>query len=197
MTKANIPSDQLKYADGLPLGVIGLVNFTEITSLQINVPSAMGTRTKYEAVLRDKDHSIIVSIEHPDYPTLRSALANLAHIGLKYTDAVLAQTVDFNARFLAAQKNNLQNEIVNQFHTEYVTYSVIRHPGQIIVNMDPKKDRVETAFFMVTAQQRHCEDPDECLIFQESVDSLFDAVVVIRNDVEKSIIRAFMPEIHV
>lgn len=178
------------YEDGLPLGVIGIFNFREITNLQIMVP--MGNRDQYEAVVRDKDGQIVATREFYSFDVLRSRLAEEMHIGLKYTDAVLAATINFNARLEAAAKANKPSALLSQFETEHVTYSVIHHPAQLHVQYNPEQDRVEPEFYRAVAQLRNVEDPDECLIFDDCADTLFDAVVIIRNHIEKSLMTCFM-----
>ncbi|ATW58064.1 hypothetical protein CNR34_00131 [Pseudomonas phage nickie] len=178
------------YEDGLPLGVIGIFNFREITDLQIMVP--MGLRTKYEAVMRAKDRTIVARVEFAEYLKLRSHLAEEMHIGLKYTDCVLDATLDFNKRFEAARAENKPSSMLSQYESRGVTYSVIHHPAQHHVHYNPAQDRIEPEFYRAVAQHTAVEDPDECLIFDEVVDTLFDAVVVIRTHIEKDLINTFM-----
>uniref|UniRef100_A0AAU6W0P0 Uncharacterized protein n=1 Tax=Pseudomonas phage Nican01 TaxID=3138540 RepID=A0AAU6W0P0_9CAUD len=173
----------------LPIGVIGICGTTEITNLQIMVP--MGNRTKYEAILRNKDR-VVVSVENENYMTLRAALAETMQIGLKYTDAVLAATINFNARLEAAAKANKPSALLSQFQTEHVTYSVVHHPAERYAYYNPEQDRTEPEFYRAVAQLRNVEDPDECLIFDDCADTLFDAVVIIRNHIEKSLMTCFM-----
>lgn len=178
------------YEDGLPLGVIGIFNFREITNLQIMVP--MGNRDQYEAIMRDKDGQIVATRELYSFDVLRSRLAEEMHIGLKYTDAVLEAALDFNKRLEAAQAENKPSALLRQFETEHVTYSVVHHPAQLHVQYNPEQDRVEPEFYRAIAQVRNCEDPDDGLIFDDCADTLFDAVVIIRNHIEKSLIACFM-----
>lgn len=174
----------------LPIGKVG---HTPIARMQINLP--MGNRTKFEAELRDSTGRLVVSIEHQNWNDLRRALAATAHIGFKYTDMVLEQTIDFNKRLNASIAGYKEQTTMSQFSTEHVTYSVCHHPAQQHVHFDKSKDRIEPEFFRAVAQNHAIEDPDDCLIFDECADTLFDAVVIIRNHIEKSLLKAFMPEI--
>lgn len=182
------------YEDGLPLGVIGLYNFVEITKMQILVP--MGQRTKFEVVLLAKDNSIVARREFGSHPAMRTSLASEMHIGLKYTDSVLAATIDYNARFEAAMKHNekYQSYLMNQFKTEHVTYSIVRHPGQMFADWDKSKDRVEPEFYRAVAQGNELNENEEPeLLFDDITDTLFEATVLIRNSIEKALIKAFIP----
>lgn len=179
-----------RHTADMPIGKVG---HTPIARMQINLP--MGNRTKFEAELRDASGNLVVSLEHENWRALRSTLSTVAHIGLKYTDLILAQTIDFNKRLNASIVGHKEQTTMSQFRTEHVTYSVVHHPAQQHVHFDKSKDRIEPEFYRAVAQNHAIEDPDDCLIFDECADTLFDAVVMIRNHIEKCLMKAFMPEI--
>lgn len=178
-----------KYEDGLPLGVIGIFRFMEITDLQILIQAGNGAQ--YEATMLNKDREVVAVRTNPSYQALRLALAEEMHIGLKYTDAVLDNTLDYHRRLKEAEVKNTGPQLLSQFETKYVTYSVIEHPTRVIVKFNPNMDRVEPAFYVIQAQAVTVEDPDQSLLLEETADSLFDAVVIVRNHIEQALMAAF------
>ena len=175
------------------LHVIGNANGIPVVDLQIMPPK--GNRTRFEAFLRDADRNIVAQFEEDDFPKLRTMLAAKYKVGLKYSDLILEQTLDFYARLDASLRTNKDSVLVNQFETEYVTYSVIHHPAQVCEHFDRSKTRIEPEFYRAVAQQKGLSetDPDSGLIFDDCADTMFDAVVIIRNHIERALMQAFIP----
>ena len=192
MTSIHDESNRI-IAAALDVHTIGNAGGHAVTGLQIMLP--MGNRTRFEAVMRDADRRVVAQFEADDYQTLRTHLAADYEIGLKYTDLIYAKTVSFYSRQDKADRYNEQHQsqMLSQFETEHVVYSVIHQPATVYADFDITKDHVNPGYYRAIAQLKSEEDPDDCLIFDNVTDTLFEAVVEIRNHIEKALFSKFVP----
>ncbi|MEG0063081.1 MAG: hypothetical protein RR740_00610 [Pseudomonas sp.] len=135
--------------------------------------------------------------EAVEFTDLRSYLAKVNGIGLKYSDLVYAECQRKWEEFESIEAFNqaardLSPGMINQFQADGVMYSIVHNPAFKMRMTDDI--RLNPEFYTVYAQNSDIDDPDECLIWTDSVDTLYDATVLIRTHIEKRLLKTFMPE---
>lgn len=82
--------------------------------------------------------------------------------------------------------------MISQFEADGLMYSIVHNPAYMMTVVGGET-RINQEFYTVYVQNSSIADPDECLVTTESLDTLFEAVVFIRNHVEQRLMQAFMP----
>lgn len=82
--------------------------------------------------------------------------------------------------------------MISQFEADGLMYSIVHNPACIFV-IAGKESRINQEFFTVYVQNASIADPDECLVTTESLDTLIEAVMFIRNHIEQRVMQAFIP----
>lgn len=94
-------------------------------------------------------------------------------------------------RFNEEQKANSPG-MISQFEADGLMYSIVHNPAYMMTVVGGET-RINQEFYTVYVQNASIADPDECLVTTESLDTLFEATMFIRNHVEDRLLKAFMP----
>jgi len=184
--------------------VIGVFKGLAITALKFEAV------TEREGIVRaictGPDNSIVGICEAKkfedihDYLITRCQLAP-ARVNYEWSKFITANeaALPYKTRFEEAELFNKASEeaslgTMGQFEANGLMYSIVHNSAFRIVDKDASKDRTNPEFYTVYIQNSSVQDPDECLVDTESFDTTFEAIVFIRNHIEKSLMKEFMPK---
>lgn len=196
-TPDHTPANKLIAAMFNP-GVVGFSDKQEILRVDIELLKESDLPNKVRSVCIGADETIIDVAEAPSIVDLCAWLGRQFAISWKYVTDRYEFVASFEKRFMEGLAwNDAQKESwddMSQFTAEDVIYSVTSNAPYRVV-WPNKPDDYNEGFFVAYAQRKSDPNPDTCLIEEACFSNMFDAMVWVRNRIEKSIIAAFMPEV--
>lgn len=177
---------------------VGFSGKYTIKRVNIELPVGNPADKKVRATCVGSDDTIIDISEAGCIVDLAAFLSREFAISWKYVTDRYEFRMAFEDRFKKAEDwNDLQlrecQDMV-QFIAGEVLYSVVTRPARRVAKTNDETEEFG-AVFECYAQKVGDPDPDTCLIDEDAFTSMFDAMVWVRNRVEKSIITALMPEV--
>lgn len=180
---------------------VGFSGKHTIKRIDIELPANAADDKKVRAICVGSDGKVDTVIDIAEAGSIIDIAAYLGRefaISRKYVMDRYDFRCYFDKRFVEAEEwNDLQRRECQDI-VEYVAgniiYSVVSRAAYRVAKSNDETKEYGPVFECY-AQKLNDSDPDTNLVGQEAFSNMFDAMVWVRNRVEKSIITALMPEV--